>query len=374
MELTDAYEDALSRIGSATLSALSAMETVQRHLHPPDIGHLKQRCQPIKEHLDAAIGEFAKVEAPQGLEGLHDRLSEAASLGGRAFELFLEDVPPDQAIPRVLQSMHKNCQALEVLYSLNALPPISKFFLESPFHDRLENLSREPADGVQVGLMHSEGSEQPEARGGFSLYVPESYDGSRELPLVVALHGGSGSGRTFVWTWLREARGRQFILLSPTSRGPTWSMIGPDIDDESLRAMIEFVAEQWRVDRKRILLTGLSDGATYCLLCGLKENSPYTALCAVSGVFHPANASNGNLERAAGKRVYIAHGSRDWMFPVETARMTRDTLQGAGADVTFREIEDLSHTYPREENDRILSWFDPSLALPPEDDEAERQK
>jgi hypothetical protein len=30
----------------------------------------------------------------------------------------------------------------------------------------------------------------------------------------------------------------------------------------------------------------------------------------------------------------------------------------------FREIEDLSHTYPREENDRILTWFDRSLALP----------
>ena len=36
----------------------------------------------------------------------------------------------------------------------------------------------------------------------------------------------------------------------------------------------------------------------------------------------------------------------------------------AGADLTFREIEDLSHTYPREENARILGWFDPGLALP----------
>jgi len=27
-------------------------------------------------------------------------------------------------------------------------------------------------------------------------------------------------------------------------------------------------------------------------------------------------------------------------------------------------VEDLSHTYPRDENDRILTWFDPDLALP----------
>jgi phospholipase/carboxylesterase len=29
----------------------------------------------------------------------------------------------------------------------------------------------------------------------------------------------------------------------------------------------------------------------------------------------------------------------------------------AGADVVFREIEDLSHTYPRDENGRILDWL-----------------
>jgi len=45
------------------------------------------------------------------------------------------------------------------------------------------------------------------------------------------------------------------------------------------------------------------------------------------------------------------------MFPVDVARMARDTLTGAGAQVEYREIDDLSHTYPREENDRILSWL-----------------
>ena len=41
--------------------------------------------------------------------------------------------------------------------------------------------------------------------------------------------------------------------------------------------------------------------------------------------------------------------------------MAHETLEGAGADVIYREIEDLSHTYPREENARILEWLDPSL-------------
>ena len=39
-------------------------------------------------------------------------------------------------------------------------------------------------------------------------------------------------------------------------------------------------------------------------------------------------------------------------------------IKTTGADITLRVIDDLSHTYPREENDGILKWFDPGLALP----------
>ncbi|MFV2090833.1 MAG: hypothetical protein ACC642_09255, partial [Pseudomonadales bacterium] len=55
--------------------------------------------------------------------------------------------------------------------------------------------------------------------------------------------------------------------------------------------------------------------------------------------------------------VYLTHGALDWMFPIDVARMARDALLAVGAEVTYREIEDLSHTYPREENDRILDWL-----------------
>ena len=129
--------------------------------------------------------------------------------------------------------------------------------------------------------------------------------------------------------------------------------------------MIAWIAERWRVDRARILLTGLSDGATYSLLAGLAEGAPYTAIAPVSGVLHPANFANGSLARAAGRRIHLVHGALDWMFPVTLAREAAEALRGAGAEITFHEIEDLSHTYPREENARILSWFDPGLALPP---------
>jgi phospholipase/carboxylesterase len=128
--------------------------------------------------------------------------------------------------------------------------------------------------------------------------------------------------------------------------------------------MVDWVCERWPVDRARVLLTGLSDGATFTLLAGLAESSPFSALAAVSGVLHPAALGRGGAERARGRRIYLAHGALDWLFPVALARLARDELERAGAALVYREIDDLSHTYPREENDRILCWFDPALALP----------
>jgi phospholipase/carboxylesterase len=37
--------------------------------------------------------------------------------------------------------------------------------------------------------------------------------------------------------------------------------------------------------------------------------------------------------------------------------MARQALEAAGARLVYREVDDLSHTYPRDENARILDWL-----------------
>jgi phospholipase/carboxylesterase len=140
--------------------------------------------------------------------------------------------------------------------------------------------------------------------------------------------------------------------------------MGPDYDTAPLRSMVDYVKQNWRVDEDHVLLTGLSDGATFTLLSGLQAESPFTHLAPLSGVLHPENYINGNMSRANNKPIYLVHGSLDWMFPVDSAYMARDELLKANAGLVFREIEDLSHNYARAENDPILSWFNSALALP----------
>ncbi len=355
-----AFLERLGKLGPALLASLEALEVVRRHLHPPRLSTLRDSLEPLRAQLAGERAGFASVAPPAEAQAFAERLLRSTDVTLAAIERFLE---PGAGPEQILGAMHLHCEAQRLLYPLRtALPPVSRFFVEEPFRDHLADLEPEPPEGIRVGLFRA--GDPPPARGGFTLYVPESYDGRTPRPLVVALHGGSGDGNDFLWTWLAEARGRRFLLLAPTSRGDTWSMMGPDVDAPALRSMVDYVVSQWSVDSTRILLTGLSDGATYSLLAGLSEDSPFTALAPVSGVFHPANLQNGNLERARGKRIYLVHGTLDWLFPVQIAHGTRDALLEAGADLVFREIPDLSHTYPRDENDHILTWFDHDLALP----------
>jgi phospholipase/carboxylesterase len=361
--IPDAYGRALARLGGSVLRALEGLEAAERRLHPPDIPQLREGLAGAHERLAAARGAFEAAEVPPDLAPFHAQLAEAAGHAARALDAFLDDAPRDRLVACILEALRERCCAERALYPLRlALPPVGRHFVEPAFHGALDRLDPAPPEGVSVGIHEAPGG--VDGRGGFVLYVPECYDASRPWPLVVALHGAGGRGDEFLWTWLREARGRRFLLLAPTSLGATWSLDAPARDGAALESMIAFVRERWRVDEARVLATGLSDGGTFALLWGLGEGSSASAVAALSGVLHPANFALGNLARARGRRVYLAHGSRDWLFPVGLARLAREALERAGADLVYREIEDLSHTYPRDENDRILAWFDASLALP----------
>lgn len=339
-------------MGSVLLRSLAGLEHAERHLHPPEMARMREPLSQLADGLDEGRAALRGASAPPELISFSASLEAA---GDHAYEALSRFTDPGGDVASVLLGMHFHHRAEAALYPLRgALPPVSRFFVEQAAAGRLEELDPNPSSEGS-GLHEAPGAAN--GRGGFSLYVPESVRDHEPLPLIVALHGGSGHGSDFLWSWLREARSRRCLLLAPTSQHSTWSLMGPDIDTPQLLRMIDFVGERWPLDRERMLLTGLSDGATFSLLSGLSEDSPFSALAPASGVLHPMNFGNGNIERARGRRIYLVHGALDWMFPVQTARSAARELLEAGADLEFHEVEDLSHTYPREHNARILDWF-----------------
>jgi phospholipase/carboxylesterase len=133
--------------------------------------------------------------------------------------------------------------------------------------------------------------------------------------------------------------------------------MGEDTDTPNLARILASVRSRWNIDRTKLLLTGMSDGGTFCYVTGLEGASPFTHLAPVAATFHPLMAEMADAERLRGLPIYLVHGRLDWMFPVQVARQTKDALAAAGADVTYRELDDLSHCYPREMNAPILNWL-----------------
>ena len=353
--MSEAVVDDIVAVLPPLLQSLEALSFIARHLNPPEFaavieaaGDPDQALQAVRPRLGGWPEQFAGVQT--SLEAASDAALKAFA-GLRAVQHGNGD------LIAVFRALRHAPRALEALYPLAArLPPVSSFFLDPGLREDAALLARlaEPPS-KNTGIIHAHN--EPDSRGGFSLYVPEYYTPDRAWPLVMALHGGSGNGRGFLWSWLRDARSQGAILVAPTATGNTWALMGEDGDTANLVRILDSVRSRWNVDPTRLLLTGMSDGGTFCYVTGLEGASPFTHLAPIAATFHPLMAEMADAQRLRGLPVYLVHGRLDWMFPVQVARQTRDALAAAGADVTYRELDDLSHCYPREINTPILDWL-----------------
>ena len=357
-ESTDQLLDATTALIPPLLTGIDMLALAGRHMHPPNLPGLIGQLTPYREPVKDGLEAFTQVEWPDHLQGFADHARSSAELVLRSFNEFLSAQNQSNPTMAAYRAIGFNTKATEALYPMSLmLPPVSRFFLDPrqrDDQDLLARLAQADASREDVGVMHAANASHE--RGGFSMYVPEYYDGE-EVPLIVALHGGSGHGRSFLWSWLRTVRSRNAILISPTSQEGTWSLMGPDVDSSRLDSMVKYVCEHWNVDEERMLLTGMSDGGTFSYVSGLQSESPFTHLAPSSASFHPMITEIADPERLRDLPIYLMHGALDWMFPIDVARTANEALSAAGAQVEYREIDDLSHTYPVEENPRIFDWL-----------------
>ena len=337
------------------LQSLEALGFIARHLNPPDFAAVMEAAGTPDQALRAVRPRLA--DWPDPFAHLRAPLETASDAALAAFDGLRAVQHGNGDLVAVFRALRYFPRAQEALYPLAAqLPPVSAFFTDPFLRDDADLKARlAQPEKENTGIVHDHN--EPGSRGGFSLYVPEYYTPDRAWPLVMALHGGSGNGRGFLWSWLRDARSHGAILVAPTATGNTWALMGEDTDTPNLAGILDFVRARWNIDSSRLLLTGMSDGGTFCYVTGLESASPFTHLAPVAATFHPLMAEMADADRLRRLPVYLVHGRLDWMFPVQVARQTRETLSAAGADVTYRELDDLSHCYPREMNAAILNWL-----------------
>jgi phospholipase/carboxylesterase len=184
------------------------------------------------------------------------------------------------------------------------------------------------------------------------LYVPET--AGPAAPLLVFMHGATGTGRGHLRAVLGAADRYGVVLVAPDSRGPTWDLIvehrfGPDV--AFLDRVLESVVDRVDADTRRLAIGGVSDGASYALSIGLTNGDVLPAVLAFSPGFLVAPHPTGE------PRIFISHGRSDPVLPIDTcSRSFVPSIRGAGYEVNFREF-DGGHTVPPAIADEAVRWW-----------------
>ena len=133
----------------------------------------------------------------------------------------------------------------------------------------------------------------------YLLYRPESLSRRESVPLVLVLHGGFGSGsqaeQTYRWDQLADREG--FVVVYPDGVGRSWNAggmcCGPalreGVDDAGFLAqLIETVAKAENIDRRRVYMTGMSNGAAMAYRYACEARVTVAAIGPVAGTFSQA--------------------------------------------------------------------------------------
>ena len=111
-----------------------------------------------------------------------------------------------------------------------------------------------------------------------NLYVPPSYDGTKPLPLVLALHGDEGTADKailYYWPDFWSQKG-DFILVAPSWGGSWWQDY--DLAKPWMEGLLESLFAQYNVDTDRIYGTGVSGGSTFLAWFGVVHQDIFAAI------------------------------------------------------------------------------------------------
>jgi len=150
----------------------------------------------------------------------------------------------------------------------------------------------------------------------------------------VFFHGAGGTAEQSLRALDEVCSARGVLALAPTSVAATWDLIAGGLgrDVAVLDAALREVFARTAVSR--VAAGGFSDGASYALSLGLANGELFETVLAFSPGFLAPPSVRGR------PRVWISHGTRDRVLPVERCgRRVSGHLRAAGYDVGYDEFD-----------------------------------
>jgi dienelactone hydrolase len=227
--------------------------------------------------------------------------------------------------------------------------------------DRTFTVCRDyPAWLAEKGI-HARAFENPDlARygAGYLEYLPPGYDpsSSKEWPLIFFLCGTGDRGtdiellaKASPFMYIRQGHSLPCIIAAPGLRDTRDYRSFPTA---YMRGVLEELFSRYRVDRSRVLVTGLSMGgeATIRFVLSYPELVAAAAPLSFGDIRYAAALRSEGFEvltrpysAAAAVPFYYVNGGMDPIIPPEAVKKTVTAMKEAGIDVTWKYWPDHGH-------------------------------
>ena len=200
----------------------------------------------------------------------------------------------------------------------------------------------------------------------YLLFLPEGYkeDKKKQWPLMLFLHGAGERGKDLAKVavhgppkLVKEKTDFPFILVSPQCpTGESWS-------EDALLGLLDEVIKKYRVDQRRVYLTGLSMGGYATWSLGLNFPDRFAAIAPICGggnflpVLLPSPGKQAALKRLP---VWAFHGAKDMGVPLsESERMVNALKYIGNQNVKFTIYPEAEHDSWTEtyQNQELYDWM-----------------
>jgi len=189
----------------------------------------------------------------------------------------------------------------------------------------------------------------------YLLYLPKDYELKDKFPLLLFLHGAGERGNDLQLVkkhgppkLIEEGKEFPFIVVSPQCPlNKRWNT-------EDLIALLDYLIENYKVDKNKIYVTGLSMGGNGTWRLAAEIPDRLAAIIPICGWGDPfAVCMMGKLP------VWAFHGAKDQVVPLSASEELVERLKSCGGDVKFTVYPEANHDSWTEtyNNPEIYEWL-----------------
>ena len=195
----------------------------------------------------------------------------------------------------------------------------------------------------------------------YQVFVPDNWSPHQKWPIILFLHGAGERGadgliqtQVGIATAIRNDRSRflAIVVMPQCLKDHSWNK--PDMEEVALAALAA-ASKEFKGDRKRTYLTGLSMGGYGSWALAAANPAKFAAVVPICGGILLPDDARKQLDsdripylEAAKKLgtklpIWVFHGDADPAVPVSESRHVVEALKGAGADVRYTEYPGVGH-------------------------------